>query len=342
MKPIPLGRLGGRRRLMIAVLLLLVGLESFVLYQQNVVDRSRRMQSEKLLQTFLAGDTAEATMDRNGVRIRLENVRFKWSDRVYIDTRNMALRAVPVRGSTVDFDDLDSFHMVLQRSTVSVGPRVLGGMFNESVFNYPDSRIRDLEVAIDHHDPDGPLVVLKGKIKVLAWIPFEMYSRLGVDRRSNTMTIAVDHLKAFGGIPVTKLLKWKPMELEQLIALPPNRHLLVEGNRIMVKPFGLFPPPRINGRLAGVTVEGNAIHIAFAGEPIPAPESAAKNYVYLRGGTAQFGHFRMLDTNVLIVDANQSTPFAFSLVHYADLIPRSRIEVPNTGAARVVMPDYGS
>jgi len=46
-------------------------------------------------------------------------------------------------------------------------------------------------------------------------------------------------------------------DLERLIALPPNKSLLVDGNRIMVKPFGLFPPPRVNGRLASVEVGDN-------------------------------------------------------------------------------------
>ena len=92
---------------------------------------------------------------------------------------------------------------------------------------------------------------------------------------------------------------------------PPNKSLMADGNRLMVKPFALFPPPRINGKIANVEVGDNTIGISFAGEAIQAPESSAKNYLYLRGGTWQLGHFRMADTNILILDQNQANPFVF-------------------------------
>jgi hypothetical protein len=274
------------------------------------------------------------------VHIRLQNVRFKWSDKVYIDAGNMAVRAVPVQGTTVNFDDLESFHLVVQQSVVLIRPDVLAGMFNESIFNYPESRVRELKVSISKDDKGVRTVQLNGKVNVVAWVPFTMYTHLSVDTKTNTMVIAVDHLKVFGIIPATKLIRWTPMHLDRMIALPPNKSLLVDGNRIMVKPFGLFPPPRINGKIASVEVGDNVISITFAGDPIPAPVSSAKNYVYLRGGTSQFGHFRMADTDVLILDQNQANPFSFSLLHYAELIPKSTVEVPNTNSARITMPDY--
>ena len=82
--------------LTLVVIGLLVGvicLESFVLWQQRGVMRSIQGQSSKLLNTFLEGDTAQVP-EGHSVSIRLQNVRFKWSDRVYVDTHDMALRAV--------------------------------------------------------------------------------------------------------------------------------------------------------------------------------------------------------------------------------------------------------
>ena len=116
----------------IIILLLVVLVESFLLYQQMTANRATDAQSAKLLNTFLERDTTEAS-GSSGVPIRMENVRFKWSDKIYIDTGNMAVRAVPVQGSTVNFDNLNSFHLVLQQSVVLIRPEVLEGMFNESV-----------------------------------------------------------------------------------------------------------------------------------------------------------------------------------------------------------------
>ena len=170
-------------------------------------------------------------------------------------------------------------------------------------------------------------------------IPFAMYVKLAVDRATNTMVINVDHLKIFGGLPATKILKWGPMHLDKLISMPPNESMMVKGNTIMVKPFGLFPPPRIDGQLADVKVGKDDITISFAGAPVAAPHSDAKNYVYMSGGICQFGKFRMEDTDVLIVDQNQSNPFRFSVAHYADMIKKSRIDVRELRSITVSMPD---
>ena len=334
--------LGRHRRLVMALfvlLLIVIAAQGFLLYLQRAGGRAGKAQSDRLLNTFLQGDTAQ-TGGGPSVHIRLQNVRFKWSDKVYIDTGNMAMRAVPVQGAIVNFDDLESFHLIVQQSVVHIRPDVLAGMFNESTFNYPASRVRDLKVSIEKDDKGERLVVLNGRVNVVAWVPFTMYTHLSVDTKSNTLVIAVDHLKTLGIIPITKLIRWTPLHLDRMIALPPNKTLMVDGNRMMVKPLGLFPPPRINGQIASVEVGDNSISLTFAGDPIPAPVSSAKNYVYMRGGTSQFGHFRMVDTDVLILDQNQSNPFVFSPVHYVEMLPRSTVELPDMKSARITMPDY--
>lgn len=320
------------------LLLLVVALESFLLYEQRSAVRAASTQSAKLLTTFLEADTAKAS-GASGVAIRMQNVQFKWSDKVYVDMGDMALRAVPVEGRTVDFDDLSSFHLVVQQSEVMIRPSVLEGMFNESVFNYPHSKLRNLKVSLKESDNEH-VVHVKGSVNVGIWISFTMDARLSVDTASNTLAIDVDHLKILGGLPVSPLVKMKPFQLESIISLPPNKSLIVNGNRILVKPFGLFPPPRVDGTMSHVTVGLDGIRLAFAGHPIPAPQSSAKNYVYLRGGTSQFGNIRMLDTDILILDQDPADPFVFSLLHYADLVPRSRIDVHGTQSARVTMPDF--
>jgi len=246
---------------------------------------------------------------------------------------------VPIRGSVVNFDDLESFVMAIQQSTVTIRPDVLEGMFNESVFNYPNSKIRDLKVALTQED-NVPGVRLTGSVNMMFWMPFMMFTHLAVDTKTNTLVLEVKDLKALGIFPATALISWGPFHLDKIISLPPNKTLLVSGNRMMVKPFGLFPPPRINGRISNVTVDGKVIRLTFAGRPIAAPKSSARNYVYLQGGTSQFGHFRMLDTNVLILDQTPVNPFVFSLLHYADMIPRSRVEVHDTKSVLVSMPDF--
>jgi hypothetical protein len=322
---------------LIGFLLLAVGVETFELWQQRNVMRSIRGQSSKLLNAFLQGDTAQVPSGRD-VSIRLQNVRFHWSPKVYVDARNMALRAVPVDGNMVDFDDLNSFVMALQQSTVVLTPGVLEGMLNESVFNYPESKLRDLKVQLGQEDK-GYAVRMTGRVDIVAWIPFSMVAYLDVDRSTNTLVMNIDRMKVFGFLPATKLVRWSPFHLERMIPMPPNKSLMISGNKIMIKPFALFPPPRVTGTVSAVAVSADGIRLTFAGKEIPAPQLDARNYVYLRGGRAQFGHFCTNDTDILILDQDPRTPFNFTLANYQSLIPRSRIEIHDTRSARVTMPD---
>ena len=321
----------------IALLLAVLAVQSFLLYQERSINQAASAQSAKLLSTFLQGDTVRAS-GGSGVLIRLQNVRFKWSDRVYIDAGDMAVRAVSMRGNTVDFDDLDSFLLNVQQSVVRIRPEVLEGMLNESVFNYPESKVRNLKVTIKEKD-GVQSVHLNGNINVVTWIPFSMDTRLSIDKITNTLVMDVEHLKILGFIHATGLIKWKPLRLDRLLTLPPNKSLMVDGNRMMVKPFGLFPPPRVNGTMSDVAVDRDMVRLTFSGSPVPAPVSPERNYVYLKGGTSQFGHFRMLDTDVLIRDRDQGDRFVFSLIRYAEMIPRSTIDIRDTKSVRVTMPD---
>jgi hypothetical protein len=327
------------------LLLLVIAAESLLLLEQRAAHRATETQSARLLTTFLRGDSAQAP-DTSGTLIRLQNVRFKWSDKVYIDTGSMAVRAVPLRGGSVEFDDPESFRLSLQQSVVLIEPGVMEGMFNESVFNYPHSKLRNLKVTMAQEDSEH-VVHVKGSVNVGIWIPFTLSATLLVDAKTNTLVMNVAHLKVLGAFPASVLIKLKPFRLENMISLPPNKSVLVDGNRLMVKPFGLFPPPRIDGTMSGVTIESDGVRLRFAGPSIPAPEApapeaSAPNYVYLKGGTSEFGRFRMRDTDILILDATPADPFVFSLAHYADMIPRSNVEVHDTKSVRVTMPDFST
>jgi hypothetical protein len=327
-------------RVAIVVLLLVVVAEGFLLNLQSRVRREADARSDELLTRFLETDSVLVDTVQVGVPIRLENVRFMWSDRVYIDATNLAVRAVPVVGTTVDFDDLDSFVMRMQRSDVRLSVQVLEGMLNESVFNYPESKLRDIKLSFREDDGERKLH-MKGKVNVVAWVPFSMDMHLGLDRKTNTIVVDGSHFKILGFLSVTKLIKLEPFQLEHILSMPPNQSLLVHSNQLRIKPFGLFPPPRVNGTMTEVKVEGNTLRIEFGGAAIPAPESRAPNYVYLKGGSSKFGNFRMEATDILLVDRDPSDPFSFSLQGYRQMVPRSTIEVNELRTARLEMPDYG-
>jgi len=325
----------------IGLLSAIVLFETFIIWEQRRVNHEIAAQNAEAFGRFLkkgvVGD------NQVGTNILFKNVRFCWSPAICVNANQLTATAQPFGNKRkVYFDNLNSFLVRVHNATVLISPTTLQGMFNESVFNYPDSSLRDLKVTISP-DAGENRVKLAGSLKYLLWIPFEMGTQLKVDKESNTLVIAVEDLKVFGIIPAKWLLNFQPFNLEKLIHLPPNQHLIVHGNLMMVKPFGLFPPPHIDGKISTVHVMSKWIELEFAGKD-PAfsniPQSGASNFIYLQGGNAQFGKIGMLGAQVQVIDKNPRDLFQFSLLNYLSYLPHSDVQLTDMGGAVLVMPDH--
>jgi hypothetical protein len=325
----------------IALLSLSLLAESFIIWEQRRVSKAIEAENAEAFGRFLKkGAVAD---NQRGTDILFRNVRFCWSQAVCVNARQLTATAEPFAGKRkTNFDNLNSFLVRVHNATVLISPKTLQGMFNESVFNYPDSSLRDLTVTINQV-AGANRVKLGGSLKYILWIPFEMDTVLKVDSQTNTLVIAVEDLKVFGILPAKWLLNFRPFNLEKLLTLPPNQHLIVHQNQMMVKPFGLFPPPRIDGKIASVTVLPQWIELQFAGTD-PAfhqiPQPSASNYIYLQGGNTQFGKIGMLGTQVQVIDRDPRNIFQFSLLNYLSYLPQSEVQLTEAGGAVLQMPDH--
>lgn len=324
----------------IALLSIIVIAESVIIFTQRQVTQQIEAQSEEALGRFMKqGVPNRATQP--GVDILFKNVRFCWSKAICISNRQLTATAISInRNSPVIFDNLDSIIIEVHNAQVLITPKTLQGMFNESVFNYPGSNLRDLNVSIQNISGQNH-VLIRGSLNYILWLPFQMDSNLSVDRKTNSLIIAVNDISLFGFIPATWLIQLKPFNLDKILKLPKNRHLTVHHNLMLVKPFGLFPPPRVNGQMSAIDVTPNFIRLTFSGaDPdfgtIPQP---AYNLIYLHGGTARFGNIQMLKTNVEVIDQNPNNLFQFSLLNYLDYLPNSEAHLQKDGGAIVKMPD---
>ncbi len=342
LSPPPINKPPASKRLVgiIILLLFIIGAETAIIYAQSRANQRIEAQSEKALGQFLKSGSQAAT--GTGSNVLLSHVRFCWSRQICIDTDRLTAQAIPYKGNTVNFDDLKSFIVNVQNANVAINPQTLQGMFNESVFNYPGSNLRDLTVGIEKAGGQNH-VKLAGSLKYLfLWIPFEMDTNLSVDRKTNTLVIAVNNLQVFGIIPATWLIEFKPFNLQKLLTLPPNKHLIVRDNLMMVKPFGLFPPPRVNGTISGIAVTPKLIRLGFSGkshvfDPLP---PGAPNYIYLEGGNTRFGRLGMNGSEIRVLDRNPKNAFQFSLMNYLSYLPGSDVKIQPDGSVEVVMSDH--
>jgi len=323
-----------------AALCILAVVEGVIIYEQKRVNERIEAQSNAALGRFLRSGRV-AGSNQNGANILFRNVRFCWSRNVCVNSSHLSATAQPLNGrQPVLFDDLKSYIVNVHNADVLITPLTMQGMFNESVFNYPGSKLRNLTVTIAKSGASNH-VMLRGSLDFILWVPFEMDTNLAIDHKTNTLLISVNTLKVFGFIPATWFIQLKPFNLDKLLTLPANRYLTVYHNIMMVKPFGLFPPPRINGNMAYIAVTPQFIQLRFSGpEPVfkPLPQSG-ENLIAVQGGPARFGNIQMLSTDVEVIDKSPGSLFQFSLLNYLDYLPESDVRLLTDGGAVLKMPD---
>lgn len=131
----------------ITLLLIIIAIETFIIMEQKRVNQRIEAHSAEALGKFLKQGKMAAT--GSGANILFKNVQFCWSKRVCINTNQLTATVQPINGGgTVMFDDLKSFMVNVHNAQVLISPQTLQGMFNESVFNYPGSNLRNLTVGI--------------------------------------------------------------------------------------------------------------------------------------------------------------------------------------------------
>lgn len=324
----------------IALLLMIIVFETVIILEQRRVTRQVELQAQQAYGRFMRqGKSASSS---KGANILLRNVQYCWSRETCIVTDRLSATAVPLNsGADVVFDDLKSFIVQVHNGMVRISPQTLQGMFNESVFNYPGSTLRNLTVTIREAGKSNR-ITLAGSLKYFLWIPFEMDTNLKVDPKNNTLVISVYKLTVFGFIPATWLIELKPFNLQKLLTLPPNRYLTVHQNLMMVKPFGLFPPPRINGKMAGITVLPRMIQLSFTGNEPTISGADTNASILVQGGNTQFGRIRIMDADVRVQDRSPINVFRFSLLNYLDYLPLSQVKLGSDGSVSLTMPDNRS
>jgi hypothetical protein len=92
----------------------------------------------------------------------------------------------------------------------------------------------------------------------------------------------------------------------------------LQGDNILIDPQRILPPPRIEGKVTTVRLEGDRVVLTFqsgtAKELNPPYSSTA--YIYHRGGSLRFGKLTMADADLEIVSESHNGQFDFSLPEY--------------------------
>jgi hypothetical protein len=247
-----------------------------------------------------------------------------------------------VRPDAIPFlDDPASFRIRVTSGTVDLTGPDLAALLNSYVFAYHGSPLRNIRARVE-----GSTVVLNGIMHKGVDLPFEMTSELSLEPDGRIRAHA-RKMKMLG-VNGAALLHALGMHLDKVLDLRGSRGATVIGDDLLLDPVRIVPPPAIEGRLASVRVEGDHLSQTFvrtADDSIfggrVRVDSSAHHYLYFRGGQLKFGKLLMTDTDLLIVDADESDPFDLYMARYnVQLTAGTTKNLANLGL-RVSMPDYG-
>ncbi|MCR9144868.1 MAG: hypothetical protein NXI24_21700 [bacterium] len=284
-----------------------------------------------------------------GAFMNLKNVRFFWSDELFVETDALTARAVPLPPHTfVDFDNVNAYRLELRNGQADLALPTLQYILNEVVFSYDGSPLRNLKIAASKEagGTAGRKLIIQGDLSFVLWLGFEMTADLKLDAEKNVLYIDSEGVTALGMPFAGDLLSSIGLDLEALVPVPKDSPLQLEGNRMIVDPYRLFPPPTFRGQLTRVGLESDRLTLLFSDArriqfpPLPVADSSSGLYIYQ--GAVKFGKLRMIDTRLQMVDTDPGDRFDFYAKKYHQQLIRSDIRILMDQSVVARVPDYGA
>ncbi|MCP5511019.1 MAG: hypothetical protein H7A24_04015 [Leptospiraceae bacterium] len=265
------------------------------------------------------------TSSRKGSFMLSKNVKFRSKENVYLNIEELIGELIPLGTSEiVNFDDINSFLINCHSGTVYVPREVIETLVRDYIFNYPEPALRLESIEFPPQKDGENIILARGELKFVIWLNFLLKGRVSVDPEDNSITVIAEEITSVGTSYAKDLLGLVGLDIQKLIPIPEGRGLEIIQNKIKVKPFGLFPPPQLNGHFEDVGVRKGMLYLKLSSEEkilFPPPvDKSAKNYIYLYKGDVKFGRLMMVDARLQIVDQDPSDLFDFSIENYYQTI----------------------
>jgi len=271
------------------------------------------------------------------VEVQVRNVNLHLDQSIVLEIRSLRGQMVPAHESEpVSFDDINSFVTRISSGDVAMSANAMSDLMNRYVFAYPGAPLKKIEVTIEHGR-----IKQKGTMHKGIDVPFEIEGTLSATPEGE-IKLHPDKVRS-AHVPFKGLLHMFGQDLSKLVNLKQDRGVRIEGDDIFMNPARMLPPPRIEGKLTAVRIEGDRIVQTFGSKEVKAldPPYKARNYIYHRGGVLRFGKLTMNDADLEIVDQTPGNAFEFSLKEYnRQLVAGYSKNTPSHGLI-VFMPDLG-
>jgi hypothetical protein len=273
---------------------------------------------------------------RQSVEVEMSNVDLHVMPDVTLRVRHLRGRFEPTGRSAMPFlDDKLSYVVAIDAGEIALEMASLNALMTRTL-GQGRSNVEKLRISTDDENRLRQQGVLSKGIKV----PFDVKGSVEATSDGRIRMHAAG-VRGFG-LPVNPLMKLLGLEMDDLLKVKPGHGVTVENNDLILDPQQLLPPPLIRGKVTSVRIADGAIVQTFgSGERRRlTPPAVSRNYIYWRGGDLRFGKLTMTDTDLELVDEDQTDPFDFSVDHWNDqLVAGYSKNTPNRGL-KAHMPDH--
>ena len=279
---------------------------------------------------------ASVEASRQPVDVEMRNVELHLDGDITLHVRHLRGHFVATGRSGIPYlDDTSSYHVMVDSGQVAVDVASLNTLLTRTLGN-GRSNVRKLQVSVDEN---GQLKQT-GTIDRAIDLPFSARAEVAAtpDGRIRVHTRAVRGY----GVPMTPLLKLFSVEMDDLLEVPADRGITVDGNDLLLDPSRLLPAPAMRGRITDVRLEGRMLVQTFgSGDPRPlSPPAVSRNFIYWRGGQLSFGKLTMSETDLELVDNDPRDPFDFSVDHWTDQLVAGYSKTTTRRGLKAIVPDY--
>jgi hypothetical protein len=142
-------------------------------------------------------------------------------------------------------------------------------------------------------------------------------------------------------VPVKGLLDLLGIDLDRLLNTKNIHGVAVDKDDLLLDPQQILPPPRIQGKVTAVRIQGSDVVQIFGIKQ--SSNFAAKqpgNYMAFRHSDMRFGKLTMHDSDLIMVDMDPVDPFDFFLDHYQEQLVAGYTKSTPEYGLRVYVRDY--
>jgi hypothetical protein len=226
------------------------------------------------------------------IQVVMKNVNYHYNEPIAVHILQLQGYLTAAKPeSIIVFDDYNSFVMHLASAEITISCGSLARVLNEDVFSAANAPIKDVTIENKNNQLD-----IKGKLHDKSDVSFEAMGTLSVDA-DGRIRLHAEHVKA-AHLPVKGILDLLGLDLAKLIDTNKVQGVTMQKNDVLLDPEQILPPPRIQGKVTAVRLQGNEILQVF-GAPQSSNFAARQtgNFMAYRDGDLRFDKLTMNNTD---------------------------------------------